>query len=166
MVFRVLISMNKNVFRSLEPTDAIKAAYARNEDLKVMSHRFVADLSAESKFCVYAFHYVPEAGEIQLTVRINRGSVKEEGSADKTAFALRNSATDGTTPGTVLNVRDWMMYRFYRISFKATISDGDSYGVILTRGGAVADEFVLHQKDQEFSERSLTAEEKKTMADG
>ena len=165
MIFRVLISMNKNEYKSLEPTDAVRAAYAENDEIEVFSHKFTADFSGSGVFCAYAFHYVPDAREIQVTVRINKSAASKSGDLDNIGFSLRNASTEEQTRGTVIGEKDWMMYRFYRISFEdALIEDGVSYGLLMTRAGAVEDEMILHHKDQEFDVRSLTAAEKKALS--
>ncbi len=162
ILFRIFVTFNKSEFKSLVPTDGLRAAYSEDADITVLSHKFLSDLSANRYFTAYAFHYAPAAREIQVTVRLNRGAYAKAGvpEGEEFSFILRNSATEEQTRGVILAQKDWMMYRFFRVGFEnAVLEDGVSYGLVLEGGDGAADEIILHHKDQEYGERTLTKDE-------
>ena len=167
IIFRVVLTLNKNELKSIEPTDSLAAAYAENGDLEVLTNKFVNDISTNRSFTAYSFAYVPAAGEAQITVRINRGEYKKVslGEGGEFSFALRDAKTDELTGGEILAVKNWMMYRYFRVSFPCgELKEDGSYGLILLANGGAEDELIVHHKDQDFSSRSLTSGERKAIS--
>ena len=167
IIFRVALSLNKGVLKAIEPTEALCAAYAEDGDLEILTNKLPNDLSTNRAFTAYSFCYAPAAGEVQITIRINRGEYKKVSLPEggEFAFSLRESDTDGLTEGEILAVRDWMMYRYFKVSFPCgEMKDGMSYGVLLLAGGEAEDEMIVHHKDQAFSNRSLTSGERKALS--
>ena len=167
IIFRVALTLNKNELKAIEPTDSLCAAYAQDADLEVLTNKLVNDLSTNRAFTAYSFCYVPDAGEVQITVRINKGEYKKVSLPEggEFTFSLRDSETDELTEGEILSVKDWMMYRYFRVSFPCgELKEGVSYGMLLQANGEAEDEMVVHHKDQEFSTRSLTSGERKALS--
>ncbi len=167
IIFRVVLTLNKNEFKAIEPTDALCAAYAEDSDLEVLTNKLPNDLSTNRAFTAYAFCFVPDAGEVQITVRINKGEYKKVslGEDGEFTFSLRSESTDELTEGEILGVKDWFMYRFFRVSFKCgEMKENESYGVLLVANGEAEDEMIVHHKDQEFSTRSLTSGERSALS--
>lgn len=167
IIFRVCLTLNKNELKSIEPTESICAAYAGDSDIEVLTNKIVNDLSTNRSFTAYAFCYVPSAGEVQVTVRMNKGEYKKVslGEDGEFAFSWRDSATDELTEGEILTVKDWMMYRFFRVSFHCgKLKEDNSYGMLLLANEEAEDEILIHHKDQTFLSRSLTSGERDALS--
>ena len=163
IIFRVALSLNKGELKAIEPTEALCAAYAEDENLEILTNKLPNDLSTNRAFTAYSFCYVPAAGEAQITVRINRGEYKKVSLPEggEFTFSLRDTETDELTEGEILEIRDWMMYRYFRVSFPCgKLKDGVTYGMLLLANGEAEDEMIVRHKDQVFSTRSLTSGER------
>ncbi|MBR4661433.1 MAG: hypothetical protein IKO92_01735, partial [Clostridia bacterium] len=55
IIFRVALTLNKNELKAIEPTDALRAAYAQDADLEVLTNKLVNDLSTNRAFTAYSF---------------------------------------------------------------------------------------------------------------
>lgn len=166
LLFRVLITFNKNELTALEPSAALSEAFANDGDVKVLTHKTIADLSTNRSFCAYALAYVPDAREFQVTARFNKSAYRNAGLGEdgQFDFYLWDTDTDEETKGEVVGVKDWLMYRFVRVSFRdAELKEGDGYGLVVKAGDAATDDIQVHHKEQTWNERSLSSGEKRAL---
>ena len=105
-IFRCCMVADKSVFDELFATESLTAAYADGE-FAVQTVKVEKEIADDGYFAAYAFYFVPETGEVQVTVRWN-DSVYEY--TDMTegheySFHLLNEATGETFPLTVLEAK-------------------------------------------------------------
>ncbi len=167
IIARALISGYKGESKSLTATDNLKNYYKENGPFPVMTHGIGTALSTNRQFCAYSLRYVPEAGELQITLRYNDGTFRYVGVEKGTEFgyALRNSTTEEQIKGSVNGTKTWLMYHFVTLSFENVAFDPgkDNLSVLAFNGSEAFDEMMIHHHTQEFTERELTKSEKEAL---
>ena len=164
---RALISGYKGEFKSLTATENLKNFYHENGAFSVLTHKIGTSLSTKRQFTAYALRYVPEAEELQITLRFNDGTFRYVGVEKGTEFgyALRNSTTEEQIKGSVNGTKTWLMYHFVTLSFENVAFDPgkDNLSVLAFNGSEAFDEMMIHHHTQEFTERELTKSEKEAL---
>ncbi|MBQ3901272.1 MAG: hypothetical protein IKR53_04140 [Clostridia bacterium] len=163
IIARALISGYKGEFKRLTATDNLKRYYSDVGAFKVKTHKIGSALSTKRQFSAYALRYVPEAEELQITLRYNDGTYRYAGVEQGTEFlyTLRNGTTEEQIPGTVNGSKRWLMYHFVTVSFEGVRFDpgADDLSVLSYVDDQAFDEVLIHHHTQEFTERELTKAE-------
>ena len=167
-IFRCCFASNQSTLHDLLPTDALTAASANGAFPEMLTHDIVTEVSQDGNIACYAFVYVPEIREIQVTVRFN-SSIYEKKSLpiDTTfTFGLTDSDTKTEVTGEILATKTIWMYTYHRLVFR-NVSITDTNDLLLqmyAEDTAVAVD-VLHYKDQNvvLAPYKLSGSEKKAL---
>ena len=97
-VFRCCMVADKSTFSDLAVTPGLTEAYADGDSTVYTVPRVEREISESGYFCAYGFYWIPETGEVQVTVRWNDSAYEYTGmeaGLDYT-FHLLNETTGET----------------------------------------------------------------------
>lgn len=150
-IFRCCFASNQSTLNDVLPTDALTAASADEVIPEMLTHDIVTEISQDGNIACYAFVYIPEIREIQVTVRYNDSIYEKQSLPADTAFTftLTDSDTKAEVTGESLASKKIWMYTYHRLVFRdVNISDtNDLLLQMYAEDKAVAVD-VIHYKDQ------------------
>ena len=150
-IFRCCFASNRSTLNDLVPTDALSAASADGVIPEMLTHDIVTEISQDGKIACYAFVYIPEIREIQVTVRYNASIYEKESLPTDTVFTfgLTDSDTKEEVPGEILETKTVWMYTYHRLVFRnVSITDTNDLLLQMYAGDKAVAVDVLHYKDQ------------------
>ena len=162
-IFRCCMVADKSVFDELSATPALAAAYADGE-LEVKTVKVEKEIADDGYFAAYAFFFIPETGEVQVTVRWN-DSVYEYTDMTKGheySFHLLNETTGETFPLTALESKKRAIYNYRKLSAEAVNpGDADTLTVVMELRDGFESTQVVRYGEQPFEDYTLSGGEKK-----
>lgn len=150
-IFRCCFASNQSTLNDVLPTDALTAASSDGVIPEMLTHDIVTEISQDGKIACYAFVYIPEIREIQLTVRYNDSIYEKESLAADTVFTfgLTDSDTKAQGTGEILATKKVWMYTYHRLVFReVSISDTNDLLLQMYAGDKAVAVDVIHYKDQ------------------
>ena len=150
-IFRCCFASNRSTLNDLVPTDALSAASADGVIPEMLTHDIVTEISQDGNGACYAFVYIPEIREVQITVRYNSSNYGKESLPTDTVFTfgLTDSDTKEEVPGEILETKTVWMYTYHRLVFRnVSITDTNDLLLQMYAGDKAVAVDVLHYKDQ------------------
>ena len=150
-IFRCCFASNRSTLNDLVPTDALSAASADGVIPEMLTHDIVTEISQDGNVACYAFVYIPEIREVQITVRYNSSIYEKESLPMDTVFTfgLTDSDTKEEVPGEILETKTVWMYTYHRLVFRnVSITDTNDLLLQMYAGDKAVAVDVLHYKDQ------------------
>lgn len=150
-IFRCCFASNQSTLNDVLPTDALTAASADGVIPEMLTHDIVTEISQDGKIACYAFVYIPEIREIQLTARYNDSIYEKESLAADTVFTfgLTDSDTKAEVTGEILATKKVWMYTYHRLVFRdVSITDTNDLLLQMYAGDKAVAVDVIHYKDQ------------------
>ena len=150
-IFRCCFASNQSTLSDLYPTDALTAASADGVIPDALTHDIVTEISQDGNVACYAFVYIPEIREVQITVRYNSSIYEKESLPTDTVFTfgLTDSDTKEEVPGEILETKTVWMYTYHRLVFRnVSITDTNDLLLQMYAGDKAVAVDVLHYKDQ------------------
>ena len=150
-IFRCCFASTQSTLNDVLPTDALTAASADGVIPDALTHDFVTEISQDGKIACYAFVYIPEIREIQVTVRYNASIYEKESLAADTVFTfgLTDSDTKAEVTGEILGTKKIWMYTYHRLVFRnVSITDTNDLLLQMYAGDKAVAVDVIHYKDQ------------------
>ena len=150
-IFRCCFASNRSTLNDLVPTDALSAASADGVIPEMLTHDIVTEISQDGNVACYAFVYIPEIREVQITVRYNSSIYEKESLPTDTVFTfgLTDSDTKEEVPGEILETKTVWMYTYHRLVFRnVSITDTNDLLLQMYAGDKAVAVDVLHYKDQ------------------
>ena len=167
-IFRCCFASNQSTLNDVLPTAALTAASADGVIPDILTHDIVTEISQDGNIACYAFVYIPEIRELQVTVRYNDSLYSKLSLAADTAltFTLTDSDTKSEVTGEILATKKIWMYTYHRLVFR-DVSIRDTNDLLLqmyAADKAVAVD-VIHYKDQNIVLKpyKLSGSEKKAL---
>lgn len=165
-IFRCCMVADKSVFDELSATPSLVTAYADGE-LEVKTVKVEKEIADDGYFAAYAFCFIPETGEVQVTVRWN-DSVYEYTDMTKGheySFHLLNETTGETFPLTALESKKRAIYNYRKLSADAVnLGETDTLTVVMELRDGFESTQVVRYGEQPFEEYKLSGGEKKALA--
>ena len=167
-IFRCCFASNRSTLNDLVPTDALSAASADGVIPEMLTHDIVTEISQDGNVACYAFVYIPEIREVQITVRYNSSIYEKESLPTDTVFTfgLTDSDTKEEVPGEILETKTVWMYTYHRLVFRnVSITDTNDLLLQMYAGDKAVAVDVLHYKDQNvvLKPYKLSGSEKKAL---
>ena len=165
-IFRCCMVADKSIFDELFATDTLVTAYT-DGDFAVKTVKVEKEIADDGYFSAYAFYFIPETGEVQVTVRWN-DSVYEY--TDMTqgheyVFHLLNEATGETFPLTTLEAKKRAIYNYRKLTASAVnLGDADTLTVVMELRDGFESTQVVRYGEQPFEDYKLSGGDKKTLA--
>jgi len=153
-VFRCCMVADKSTFDELAVTPGLTAALADGESDIYSVPRVEREISESGYFCAYAYYWIPEAGEIQCTVRWNDSAYEYTGMTEGTeyVFHLLNETTGETFPCTVLDSAKKGIYNFRKLAASnASVTDTERLTVVMELRDGYTDTQIIKFAEQPMS---------------
>ena len=120
IVLRCCLNSDRSTLDDLVRTDALSAVLAADTEKKMavrVLHENASELSSDGYFCAYGLMYIPEANELQCTVRYNRSVYEYNSIPEDTPFSfyLSVGASGEKLPLTVGASESKLMYEYRRL---------------------------------------------------
>lgn len=167
-IFRCCFASNQSTLNDLLPTADLTAASADGVIPDMLTHDVVTEIAQDGNMACYAFVYIPEIREIQVTVRYNDSIYEKQSLAADTAFTftLTNSDTKAEVTGEILATKKVWMYTYHRLVFRdVSISDQNDLLLQMYAGDKAISVDIIHYKDQNqvFKTYKLSGSERKAL---
>ncbi len=164
-VLRCCLVADKSVFDELYATDALTSAYADGA-MDVQTVPVEKEIADDGYFSAYAFYFIPETGDVQITVRWN-DSVYEYTSMDaghEYTFHLLNETTGETFPLTSLDAKKRWMYSYRKLSVTGvSLGETDTLTVVMELRDGFESKQVVRYGEQPLEEYKLSGGDKKAL---
>ena len=150
-IFRCCFAANHSTLSDLYPTDSLIAASSDGQIPDMLTHDVVSEVAPDGNMAAYAFVYIPEIREVQITVRYNDSIFEKESLPVDTAFTftLTDSDTKTEVTGEIVATESIWMYTYLRIVFRdVAISDTNDLLLQMYAGNTAVSVDVIHYKDQ------------------
>lgn len=165
-VLRCCMVADKTVLKNLAPTDAIASLYSADASIDVKTVKVEQEIAEDGYFSAYAFYYIPEASEAQLTVRWNDSVYKytdmEKGA--EFSFYLLNESTGEKYPMETIQSKKRSIYNYRKlVADGVVIGDSDTITVVMElRDGFESTHYVRHA-EQPLKDYKLTGGDKRRL---
>lgn len=166
VLFRIFLFKSSDILNDITPTDNARAAYAENGDF--LTNRILQELSEDGYSRVYSFVYIPEKGEVQLTVKYNMNLMEKVRleSADALVFKLYDAKNETEYIASERKDDSRGLYGYSRLVFENVTVREDADLELVICGGA-EDEyyscFRVRKASQEFEPYKLSKDEIKSL---
>lgn len=120
IVLRCCLNSDRSTLDDLVKTDALSTVLSTDTEGRMavrVLHENASELSSDGYFCAYGLMYIPEAEEVQLTVRYNRSVYEYNGIPENMplSFYLSVGASGEKLPLTVGASDERLMYEYRRL---------------------------------------------------
>lgn len=193
LIWRVIFATDKNTLSDFVPTKASSDLYNANGSLTVLTNDVISEISDGGYFSVYGVQYVPDAKELQVTVRYNDSTVEQLGKVDFYAYTVDTSADqtlneegDGADSGesgerlyngfpigeiltpAVRGTDEKLFYNYEKLVFE-NVEIGDTVNVVvsLCAEGDSSIEYAaiaVHYAEQTFENYKMSGSEKNALS--
>jgi len=136
MIVRVQMQKDTSTLNDISVNEVLKGAFVRHGDEKtfVEEHEIPEPMTAGGHFSVYAFHYIPSANQLQVTVRMNKSVLKDLSASglDFFSFIISDQFENNISESGRVTVTK-TIYHYIRLTFdNVTIPDHQLYLVANT----------------------------------
>lgn len=180
LLWRIFLINSDSVLGDVTPTENAKIAYAASGEDAFKTHFLPDRISGNSEeadgyFSAYSFVYIPEAKEVQITLRINDSTSERLGLGGELPYFFLKFNENGEDTGEIRECASFeedheLMYSYRRLVFEnVEITPEMNLIVCLSTTGdsaASISELVIHFQEQTFEEYDLSGKEKKSLGNG
>lgn len=165
-VLRCCMVADKTVLKNLAPTDQLMILYSENGSLDVKTVKVEQEIAEDGYFSAYAFYYIPEAEELQLTVRWNDSVYKytDIESGSEFSFYILNETTGERYPMRMLESKKRSIYNYRKLAADSvSFGEEDTITVVMElRDGFESTHYVRHG-EQPLKDYKLTGSDKRRL---
>lgn len=160
IVLRCCLNSDRSTLDRLVVTDALTAVRANADDGRITVwrlHENASEISSDGYFCAYDFTYIPEAGEIQFTVRYNRSVYEYNGLAEDTVlpFYISIGESGEKQPATVVESTSRLMYEYRRLVIDdVELTDDSCVYCWMELGNGVYSDTAVKYAEQPFESKT------------
>lgn len=174
LILRIFFADARYVLKNITPTENAVSAYASTEGGGFLTNSMDDSISgnstgADGLFSAYAFVYLPESGEVQVTVRMNKSTLAKLETDAIPRFFLKNYASEEVFDSVSFEDESDALYLYRRLVFEnVKFSENEDLILCLAEGPANTSlsELVLHFREQKFKEYKLSSKEIKLLENG
>lgn len=164
-VIRCCMVADKSEFSNLYITDGVRSAYADGES-EVKTVKVEREIADDGYFSAYAFFYVPETGEIQVTVRWNDSAYEYTSTEQgyEFAFHLLNETTGEKYPATVIDTAKKSIYNYRKLVAKdVDLGEAERLTVVLEVGDGYESKQIIRYAEQPLLDYKLPSKLQKEL---
>lgn len=164
-ILRCCMVADKSVFDDLTATPALVSAYA-DGSLSVKTVKVEAEIADDGYFSAYSFYFVPENGEVQITVRWNDSvyTYTDMTEGHEYTFHLLNETTGETFPLTALESKKRSIYNYRKLdAVGVDLGDTDKLTVVMELRDGFESTQVIRYAEQSLEDYKLSGGEKKAL---
>lgn len=164
-VLRCCMVADKSVFDDLTATPTLVSAYA-DGNMTVKTVKVEAEIADDGYFSAYSFYFVPENGEVQITVRWNDSvyNYTDMTEGHEYSFHLLNETTGETFPLTALESKKRSIYNYRKLdAVGVNLGDSDKLTVVMELRDGFESTQVIRYAEQPLEVHKLSGGEKKAL---
>lgn len=150
-IFRCCIADDKSILDTLAVTGSLRAVYASDPDTEMLTHEPPYEIAENGYMSAYALVIIPEAEQVQITVRYNDSIYSYNNIPEGSAFAytLNDSVTGEEISGTIAAAEERWMYNYRRLIFEGvTLNETNNLTVKIWYDDAPITSQLIHHADQ------------------
>ena len=154
-VFRCCMVADKSTFDELAVTPGLTGALADGETDVFSVKRVEREISESGYFCAYGFYWIPEAGEIQCTVRWNDSAYEYTGMEEGLdyTFHLLNETTGAVYPCEAIGSEKNGIYNFRKlVASGASVTETERLTVVMELRDGYTDTQIIKFAEQPMSD--------------
>lgn len=169
IIFRCCANADRSTLADLHPTPELITAYADGELEVLALEENASEIAPDGYFIAYAFRYIPEAGQLQATIRYNVSNWEYLNLPEGTPFDFylcRNE--DETTlrsPDLVVEEAK-SIYRYQKLVWNHVDIGEDNWQIFMDRQDGKYSIAPLRYVEQAYEPYKLSGGEKKALAAG
>ncbi len=164
IIFRIALSDSSSVFKDITPTDAAKTAFS--SDGEILTHRMIQSIADDGIMRCYSFVYIPEAKQIQVTVKFNKSIHDTVSESEQFDFKLYNTETESQIWASSVERAEKGLYKYCRVVFDGVdFKEGDSLEIIMANAEHTDEYSVykLHESYTDFENYKLSRRERNSL---
>lgn len=159
-----LIVFETEKYSGIVPNETIVEEYGSDADMVFYTNKPVSEISSDAYFKPYGFVYMPDIGQIQITLRLNKSLFSRSSLPEDTTFTFKLHDTTSDTyyyPSSVVENED-SRYYYRHLTYDDVHIDGSDVMIKMYSGDSAEsmDSATIHSAEQKFKEYSLSGKEK------
>lgn len=166
-IIRCFMVADKSALSELFITDAMTAAYAEESaDDFIKTVKVAREIADDGYFSAYAFYYVPETGQAQVSVRWNDSVYGYTDMPEGTEFEfeLLNETTGETVAAQSVDMEKKSFYNYRKlVADGVEIGEQDQITVVMKLRDGFTSTQVVRYAEQELESYKLSGKEKKLL---
>lgn len=180
LLWRIFTFNSVSVLGDITPTENAREAYASGNPDAFMTNKIHDRISgneegADGYFSAFSFVYIPEAKEVQVTVRVNDSTSEKLALPSLMPYFYLKFNENGDDTGEIRECSYFedehkLMYSYRRLVFEdVEITDITNLIICLSDTGetdACVSELVIHFQEQPLEKYKLSGGEKKSLENG
>lgn len=166
-ILRCCVAADQSVLDSLTVNEALKRAYAADPSLSMITHDTPFEISEDGYMTAYALVIIPDAEQVQITVRYN-DSIFSYNSLPEDApftYTLTDSESGAVIAAVPAEQAEKWMYNYRRLVFDGVpFTDESNLTVAIWCGEEKITEELIHHADQNVVNEPYTLSQKEKSA--
>lgn len=150
-ILRCCVAADESVLHTLTVNDALKAAYAANPSLSMITHDTPFEISEDGYMSAYGLIIIPDLSQVQITVRYN-DSITDYNRLPADApftYTLTESVTGTVITAAPTAQEEQWMYNYCRLVFDGVpFTEESNLTVAIWYGEEKITEELIHHADQ------------------
>lgn len=164
ILIRVFMSTSSNVLNTITATSEASDAYLNGGE--ILTHRMSQSISDDGIMRCYALVYIPEAKQVQITIKFNKSIFNNVKESEQFGFKLYNTGTETLVEEVRIDRADKGLYKYCRVVFNdVELNEGEALEIIMTNAEHTEEYSVyqIHADNMKFKEYKLSRSEKKIL---
>ncbi len=167
IIFRCCANADRSTLADLYPTPELAAAMADGELEVLKLEENASEIAPDGYFNAYAFRWIPEAGQLQVTVRYNVSTYDYLNLPEGTPLSFYLCQNDDTAtlrePDVVIE-EEKSLYRYKKLIWNAVDIGGDNWQIYMDRQDGEYSVAPIRYVEQEYRPYKLSSGEKEALA--
>ncbi len=162
LIFRIVVMESKSVLSEITPTDQAAAVYKDGGEF--LTHEPAQTMSFDGYMHLYSLVYLPDAKELQITVKYNKSVYEKLGATAEAGFGFKlyDTLTGEENTDYTFKRDTEDRYSYYRLAFEGVeATDGSDLEIVMFPKGddTAFTAAKIHKSGQVFEDYKLSEEE-------
>ncbi len=169
-ILRCCVAADESILNTLTVNDTLKAAYAADPSLSILTHDTPFEISEDGYMTAYGLVIIPDLSQVQITVRYNDSifSYNNLPADAPFTYTLTESVTGEVIAAVPAEEAEKWMYNYRRLVFEGVpFTEESNLTVAIWYGEEKITEELIHHADQNVvnEEYTLSRKEKDSLAE-
>ncbi len=149
-ILRCCVAADQSLLNDLTPNRVLASAYNENPALELFTHKTPKEISTDGYMAAYALFIIPEARQVQITVRYNDSIFSYNDLPEDTVFTYTlQSSTGGEVTAVPVDEAERWMYNYKRLVFDGVdFTEETNLTLNIYSGETKITWQLIHHKDQ------------------
>ncbi len=166
IIFRCCANADRSTLSDLHPTPELTAAMADGEMEVLKLHENASEIAPDGYFNAYAFRWIPEAAQLQVTVRYNVSTYAYLNLPEDSPLSFYLCTNDDVTtfrePDVVIEEAK-SLYRYKKLVWNNVDIGDDNWQIYMDRQDGEYSVAPIRYVEQEYETYKLSGGEKKAL---